>query len=110
MNFETIIEAIYHITGILVASFFLLVVIILKKEKQEVVKSRIFLRYNLFRTAFYIAFIGGAFFLIGNILGWYNHETFGELFEITEVVYNLCLSTFIIILYVIIRGKNLKGM
>ena len=99
MAFETILEIIYHLSGILVALFFLLVVLILRKEKQEVIKSHIFLKYNQFKIAFYIAFIGAVLFLIGNILGLYNHALLHWLHEIGEILYNICLAVFVAILY-----------
>ena len=108
MDFEIILETLYHLSGILVALFFLFVALILKKEKQEVVKSRIFLNYNRFKTAFYIAFIGALFFLIGNILAFYSHSIFHWLHDLTEVIYNLCLLIFITILYFILRKSKPK--
>ncbi len=106
MNFETALEIIYHLSGILVALFFLFAANILRKEKQEVIKSRIFLNYGQFKTAFYIAFIGAIFFLIGNIAGFYSHAALHWIHDVTEVLYNLSLLGFIGILYFILRTKD----
>ncbi len=99
-------EIMYHLSGILVALFFLLVVNILRKENQAAIKSRIFLKYDKFKMAFYIAFAGTIFFLVGNILGLYNHESFHWIHDLTEVIYNLCLAAFIVMIYFIIKTKK----
>ncbi len=106
MEFE-IFEIIYHLSGILVALFFLLVTNLLRKEKQEVIKSRIFLKYDKFKTAFYIVSIGAIFFLIGSALGLYKHTTIHFLHELTEIIFNLSLAIFATILYFIIRIKKI---
>ncbi len=106
MNFETALEIIYHLSGILIALFFLFVVLLLRKENQEVIKSRIFLNYNKFKMAFNIALIGAVFFLIGNILGIYNHEFLHWMHDITEIIYNISLLIFIILIYSLIRTKK----
>ncbi len=108
MNFETILEIAYHVSGILVVMFFLFVVNTLRKEKQEVVKSRIFIKYNKFKAAFYIAFTGAALFLLGNVLGLYNHAAVHWIHEVTEILYNICLAVFVGILYFIISTKRQK--
>ncbi len=103
---ETVLEITYHLSGILIALFFLLVVVLLKKEKPELIKSRIFLKYNKFKAAFYVAFIGALFFLIGNLAGFYSHQLFYWIHDVTEILYNLCLLAFIGILYFILKIKS----
>jgi hypothetical protein len=103
MDIETIFKIIYHASGVVVAAFFLAVVIILTREKQEVIKSRIFIKYSRFKSAFYIAFSGAVLFLIGNLLALFSDATFHWLHEVTEIIYNLCLVAFVGILYFILR-------
>jgi hypothetical protein len=98
---------IYHASGVIAALLFLIIVYILKKEKAERVKSYIFLNYKRFRSAFYFAAFGAVLFVTGNILGLYNHEQFHWLHEITEIVYNLCIAVFALLLFIILR-PNLK--
>jgi hypothetical protein len=96
MAFEQTLEILYH------------VVIILKKDRQELVKSRIFLNYGKFKFAFYIAFLGSFFFLIENALGLVMHDEAELLHSIGESLYNLCIMTFIFLLYLILRKRGEK--
>ena len=106
MELEIVLETIYHVSGVLIALFLVFIAILLKKEKAELMKSRIFLSYERFKIAFYLAAIGAAFFAIGNVSGLYNHPTLQWLHEITEVIYNLFLVAFVILLYSIVKPRQ----
>lgn len=103
-------EVIYHVSGILIAVFLLFIIAVLRKEKPELIKSRIFLRYTQFRTAFYVAAAGALFFVVGNVIGLLYHATLSWVHEITEIIYNLFLVVFVIVLYLIMRPKELGQM
>ena len=105
MEFEMILEQIYHISGIISAVFFLIVVYILKKEKSETIRPRIFLNYEKFRVSFYILGIGAFIFAVGNILGYSSHAKFQNLHEIAEVLYNLSVLLFGILFLAILKPK-----
>ncbi len=106
MEFEMILKLVYNFSGILVALFFLFVANTLRKEKQEIIKSRIFIKYNRFRTAFYIALIGSILFLLGNIADFSSNELLHVLHEVGEILYNLSLVAFVGIIYFIVRIQN----
>jgi len=106
MAFEEIQDGLYNISGILVFLFFLLVVISLRKKKTELIKTRIFLKYTQFKTAFYIAFFGSIMFLLGNkmILGLlFDESIVSTLHEIGETFYNVGFAVFVMILYFVLR-------
>jgi len=103
-----ILEIIYLLSGILVALFFLFTANILRKEKQEAIKSRIFLKYDRFKAAFYIALVGAIIFLLGNLSGFSSNIVLSELHGFGEIIYNLALAAFVGIIYSIIRVSKYK--
>ncbi len=99
-------ETVYHLAGIIASLFLILVIIILRKENQDVIKSRIFLRYNQFKNSFYALFIGAIIFLIGSLIGFVAHEELHFLHDLTEVLFNAGIGVFAIMLYLILRTKK----
>jgi hypothetical protein len=109
MDFDLIMEFFYHASGILVVLFLLAVTFLLKNERKEIIKSRLFLSYDKFKVAFYVAVMGGLFFLIGNILGVFDNIILHKFHDLSEIVFNLCLAIFICMIYLILRKNGLKG-
>ncbi|MBU2561178.1 MAG: hypothetical protein KKD17_02690 [Nanoarchaeota archaeon] len=106
MDAEMALELTYHLSGIVVMMFLLLVVNTLRKEKEDVIKSRIFIRYGRFKSSFYIASIGAVVFLIGNLAGLYDHSAFHWMHAVGEIVFNSCLAVFVGLLYYILKSKK----
>lgn len=91
---ESTIEWLYHGSGILSGLCFIYIAYLLNNDRKKKIKSMIFLKYDRFRTAFYVVTLGSAIWMIGNILGLYGHEQFetAELFG--ETVFNMTIFIF----------------
>ncbi|MFH1127507.1 MAG: hypothetical protein V1718_05355 [archaeon] len=98
----------YHATGTLAMLFFLFIVNILRKEKPEKIKSLIFLNYKRFRFAFYIAAFGAIAFAVGNVAALYSHPLFHTLHEVTEMMYDLCMMLFVMVLFTVLMPRPKK--
>jgi len=107
MNFDIISEVVYLVSGVVVSLLFLLVAYTLWKEKPEYVKSRIFLKYDNFKMAFYVAVVGVTIFLAGKLVELVQGSRLLWVHNVSEAVYNIGLMFFIGIFYIIIRKKNM---
>jgi len=98
-----IMEIAYHISGILVGIFLAGIVALLFKKNRDVVRTSIFLKYNQFRTAFLMAAMGAIILIIGNLLGLISHGTLEIFHHIGEIIYNLSVLLFAILIFQIVK-------
>jgi hypothetical protein len=101
-----IIEIAYHISGIFAGIFLTGIVILLFKKNNDIVRTSIFLKYKQFRTAFLMAAAGSIIWIIGNLMGLLSHNTLEIFHAVGEIVYNIAILAFAILIFQIIRGRN----
>lgn len=101
-----IMEIAYHISGIFAGIFLTGIAVLLFKRNKDIVRTSIFLKYKQFRNAFVIAAIGAIILIIGNLVGLISHNTLEIFHDIGEIIYNLSVLVFAILIFQIIRGKN----
>jgi hypothetical protein len=99
-------EIAYHISGILAGIFLTGIVILLFKKNKDVVRTSIFLKYKQFRTAFLAASMGSIIFIIGNLTGLISHNTLAIFHDFGEIIYNISIFIFAILIFQIIREKK----
>jgi len=99
-------EIIHHASSILGGVFLTWIAVILYKKNKDKIRASIFLKYNHFKTAFLIMAIGAVVFILGNILAMINHERFDFLHEIGEIIFNITILAFAILIFNIIKGKK----
>jgi len=101
-----LLEILYHTSGILAGIFLTGIVVLLFKKNKDLVRTSIFLRYKQFRIAFLTVAIGSIIFIIGNLAGLISHNTLAIFHDIGEIVYNIAILVFALLIFQIIRGKN----
>jgi hypothetical protein len=99
-------EIIYHISGILAGIFLTGIVVLLFKRNKDIVRTSIFLKYKQFRTAFLIAAIGAIILIMGNLAGLISHNTLEIFHDFGEIIYNISLFIFALLIFKIVKGKN----
>ena len=99
-------EIAYHTSGILAGIFLTGIVLLLFKKNKDIVRTSIFLKYKQFRTAFMIAAIGSILFIIGNLAGLISHDTLMMLHDFGEIIHNIAILIFALLIFRIVRGKN----
>ena len=103
-----VMEIIYHISGILAGFFLIGIAILLFKKNKDIVRTSIFLKYKQFRIAFLTAAISSILFITGNLAGLLSHNALDILHDMGEIIYNIGILIFAILIFQIV-GKGIKA-
>jgi hypothetical protein len=93
-------ELIYYGTGVISVVLALLIGYVFTSKNANFIRSRIFLKYSLFRLSFFIFIAGLIIFAIANVLAIIDLEMFHEL---GEIIYNISIIVFVTIMYIILN-------
>jgi hypothetical protein len=103
MIIENVLDYIYIGFGVSTLLFFIFIIYSIAKEKLGVIKSRIFLKYNLFKASIYILFISLILSILSHLGEIFSIEYF-HLFGV--ILHDITMLVFAIILYLTIKPKK----
>ncbi len=98
------IEVLYLATGIAVATAIIMSVRMLESEGPDLLKSRIFLKFDTIVKATYITSVAAVFYVIANISHYLGVNVF--IHNLGEIVFNLGIIISIMIIYHSLKGGD----
>jgi hypothetical protein len=98
------IEMLYLVTGVAVAVAILMSLRMLKSEGPDLLKSRIFLKFDTLVKAAYVSSAAAVFYVIANIAHYLDVDVF--LHNLGEIVFNLGIIISITIVYHALKKKG----
>ncbi len=99
------IKLVYYWTGVVSVFMSIIVAYAFMTKNVNFIKSRVFLKYRMFRTGFLILMAGVFIFAVANAIALLGIE---EFHEVGEIVYNLSMIVFVTFMCIILnirRGK-----
>ncbi len=98
------IETLYLATGVAVAVAILMSLRMLTSEGPDLLKSRIFLKFDTLVKAAYVSSAAAVFYVIANIAHYLNVDVF--IHNIGEIVFNIGIIISITIIYRSLKKKS----